>query len=201
MLWPSWINRARGVCGRSGNDNSHYFIKPSFPPQLQTNSPPLKKEHLHRRGQVDLKNMIPTLHRKHKKKCFLPSMGSTFSIFATPPQPNNHFFLGKITAEGCQKWQIVIPTLHEKQKQICFLRSMGSWFFTFVTYLDWYWHFWLDSPGSGRFASRFETFLTQFRPHHSRQGSRLREFTSQTPSNYPSLNHLSTTVSHLLTTY
>ena len=90
------------------------------------------------------------LHGKHKKKCFLRSMGSTFSIFSTPPQPNCHFFLGKITAEGCQKWQIVIPTLREKQKKISFLRSMGSRFFTFVTPLDWYWHFWLDSPGSGR---------------------------------------------------
>ena len=124
--------------------------QPCMAPQLQANSPPLKKCHLYTRGQVDFKNVIPMLRGKHKKKCFLRSMGSTFSIFSTPPQPNCHFFLGKITAEGCQKWQIVIPTLREKQKKISFLRSMGSRFFTFVTPLDWYSHFWLDSPGSGR---------------------------------------------------
>ena len=78
--------------------------------------PPLKKCHLYTRGQVDFKNVIPMLHGKHKKKCFLRSMGSTFLIFSTPPQRNSHFLGGKITAEGCQKWQIVIRTLREKQK-------------------------------------------------------------------------------------
>ena len=141
IVWPSWINRATSVCGRSGSDNSLYLINPWFPPQLQTNSPPLKKEHLYRRGQVDFKNVIPMLHGKHKKKCFLGSMGNTISIFVTPPQRNCHFFGGIITAEGYQKWLIVIPTLHENQKKKCFLRSMGSTFLSFETPPQWNCHF------------------------------------------------------------
>ena len=46
----------------------------------------LKKCHFHCRGQVNFKNVILTEHGKHKKKCFLRSMGNTFSSFATPPQ-------------------------------------------------------------------------------------------------------------------
>ena len=87
---------------------------------------PPKKCRFHRRGQVDFKNVILPLHEKHKQICFLQSTGSTILIFSTPLQRNEHFVLGKITAEGCQKWQIVIPTLHEKQKNICFLRSMEA---------------------------------------------------------------------------
>ena len=64
---------------------------------------PLKKCHFHRRGQVDFKNVLPMLHEKHKKMCFSRSMGSTFSTFATPPQRNDHLFVGIVTAEGCQK--------------------------------------------------------------------------------------------------
>ena len=76
---------------------------------------PSKKCHCHRRGQVDFKNVPPMLHEKHKKMCFSRSMGSTFSTFATPPQRNDHLFVGIITAEGCQKWQKKVPpTEHEK---------------------------------------------------------------------------------------
>ena len=110
--------------------------KPCTAPQLQANSPPLKKCHLYTGGQVDFKIMLLTLHEKHKKTCFIRSMGSTISVFATPPQRNEQFFFGKNTAEGCQKWQNMIPTLHEKQKQICFSRSMRSIIFIFATPLD-----------------------------------------------------------------
>ena len=60
--------------------------KPCTAPQLQANSPPLKKCHLYTRGQVDLKIVLLTLHEKHKKKCFIRSMGSTILISATPLQ-------------------------------------------------------------------------------------------------------------------
>ena len=100
---------------------SHIITKPCTAPQLQANSPPLKNYHLYTRGQVDFKNALLMLHEKHKKKCFPRSMGSTISTFATPPQQNEHFFFGKITAEGCQKWQNMILTLHEKQKKKTFL--------------------------------------------------------------------------------
>ena len=81
------------------------------------NSPPLKKCHFYRRGQDDSENVILTLHGKHKKMCFIRSMGSTFSTFATPPQRNDHFCFIKISAEVCQKSPNVIPTLHEKQNK------------------------------------------------------------------------------------
>ena len=35
-------------------------------------------------GCQKLQNVIPTLHEKQKKKCFIRSMGSVFLIFATP---------------------------------------------------------------------------------------------------------------------
>ena len=126
------------VSHRSENDISCPGAESCTAPQLQANSPPSKKLHLYRRGQVNFKNVILTEHGKHKKKCFLWSMGSTFLSFATPPQPNDHFLGGIISAEVCQKWQNVIPTLHEKQKQKCFLRSMRSNIFVFVTPLDGY---------------------------------------------------------------
>ena len=97
---------------------------------------PLKKCHLYTRGEIDFKNMLLTLHGKHKKICFMRSMGSTKSISVTPLQRNDHFWGGKISAEGCQKWQIVIPTLHEKQKKKRFSRSMRSIIFIFTTPLD-----------------------------------------------------------------
>ena len=81
------------------------------------NSPPLKKCHFYRRGQDDFENVIPTLHGKHTKMCFIRSMGSTFSTFTTPPQRNDHLFFVKSSVEGCQKSPNVIPTLHEKQKR------------------------------------------------------------------------------------
>ena len=191
MLWPSWINRAKSVCRCGGSDNSHSFMKPCLPSQLQTNSPPLKNCHLYCRGQVDFKNAIPMSHGKHKQICFLRSMGSTFSIFVTPPQPNDHFFWGIITAEGCQKWQIVIPMLHEKPTKNMLLTEHGKQIFDFcnpsrliLLFLAGFARFWPVLAGSGRLASRFVTFLSRFHPNYSRRGSRLREFTSQTPSNY-----------------
>ena len=92
--------------------------QPCTAPQLYTNSPHLKKYHLYTRGQIDFKNMTLPLHEKHKKKCFPRSMGSTKTIFATPPQRNTYFFFACFTAEGCQKWQNVLPTLHGKHKKV-----------------------------------------------------------------------------------
>ena len=129
----------------------HLAIHICTAPHVRLNSPPLKKCHFHRRGQVDFKNVLPMLHEKHKKMCFSRSMGSTFSTFATPPQRNDHFFLAIYTAEGCQKWQNVILPLHEKQKKLCFLRSTRIKFLIFVTPLDWFWRFFGNTPGSGRF--------------------------------------------------
>ena len=95
------------------------------------------------------------LHGKHNKKCFLRSMGSTFSIFSTPPQPNFHFCLGKITAEGCQKWQIAIPTLREKQNKKKLLTEHGKQIFHFCnpsrlifTFLVGFARFWPALAGS-----------------------------------------------------
>ena len=114
----------------------------------------VKKEHLYRRGQVDFKNVIPMLHGKHKKKCFLRSMGSTFSIFVTPRQRNSHCFLGTITAEGCQKWQIVIPTWHEKRQKKTLLTEHGKHIFHFcnpsrliLTFLAGFARFWPVQAG------------------------------------------------------
>ena len=83
-------------------------------PQLQANSPPLKKCHLYTRGQVDFKIMLLMLHEKHKKKCFIRSMRSTKLTFTTPLQRKYRFCFVIFTAEGCQKWQIVLLMLHEK---------------------------------------------------------------------------------------
>ena len=80
--------------------------KPCTAPQLQANSPPLKKLHLYTRGQVDLKIMLLTLHEKHKKKCFIRSMGSIISVFATPPQRNEHFFWAKTPQRGVRNGKI-----------------------------------------------------------------------------------------------
>ena len=109
-------------CNLDGKFSKEFVIwylarKTCTAPHVQLNSPPLKKCHFHHRGQIDFKNVLPMLHEKHKKMRFSRSMGSTFSTFSTPPQRNDHFFFGIITAEGCQKWQNVIPTLHEKQKK------------------------------------------------------------------------------------
>ena len=54
--------------------------KPCTAPQLQANSPPLKKCHLYTRGQVDFKNVILTLHEKHKKSVSYGAWEAQFSF-------------------------------------------------------------------------------------------------------------------------
>ena len=146
-IWPwKWLDTKSHYlccmnCILAGKISKEFEIrylarKPCTAPQLYANSPPLKKYHLYTRGQVDFKNMILPLHEKHKKKCFLRSMGSTISIFSTPLQRNIHFFFGKITAEGCQKRQNMILTLHEKQRKKRISRSMRSMILIFATPLE-----------------------------------------------------------------
>ena len=147
---------------------SHIITKPCTAPQLQANSPPLKKYHLYTRGQVDFKNALLMLHEKHKKKCFPRSMGSTISTFATPPQQNEHFFFGKITAEGCQKWQNMILTLHEKQKKNASRGAWEAWFWFLQPLsndIDTFSRIRPAEAGSGRFSCRFVTFRSKFHPH------------------------------------
>ena len=116
----------------------HHQEKICSAPQLQQLSPPLEKRHFYRGGQVNFKNDILTEHGKQKKICFLRSMGSTFSSFATPPQWNDNFFFAIYTAEGCKKLKNHILTEHGKQKKMCFIRSMGSIFLIFATPLESY---------------------------------------------------------------
>ena len=68
--------------------------------------------------------MIATLHEKHKIMCFLRSMGSTFSSFATPPQRNEYFLqnlhrgvpkVAKCDSHAaCEAKQNVLLMKHEK---------------------------------------------------------------------------------------
>ena len=53
---------------------------------------PLFFQHLYRRGVQKIENRIPTEHGKQKKICFIRSMGSIFSSFATPLERFAHFF-------------------------------------------------------------------------------------------------------------
>ena len=153
----------------------------------------------HRRIHPPLKNCIYTVGVKSiskmsflrsmgsTKKCFLRSMGSTFLSFATPPQLNDYFLGGIVSAEGCQKWQNVIPTLHEKQKkkklltkhgkQICHFCNPSRMILTFLPELVRFWpvlagsgRFWPALAGSGRFSSGFGPKWSDLTPPNTRRG-------------------------------
>ena len=160
---------------------SHIITKPCTAPQLQANSPPLKKYHLYTRGQVDFKNAFLMLHEKHKKKRFPRSMGSTISTFATPLQQNEHFFLAKSPQRGVKNGKIWFSRCMRNKKKM-FLAEHEKHDFNFCNpsrmilillagfarlrpALAGCGRLWPALAGSGRFSCRFETFRSKFHPH------------------------------------
>ena len=113
-----WLQRQRHFLKTSRKQ--HHEEKTCSALQLQQLSPFPWKCHFHRRGQVSFKNVILTEHGRHKKICFLRSMGSKYLSFATPPQWNAHFFFGIYTAEGCKKLKNRFLTEHGKPKKVLY---------------------------------------------------------------------------------
>ena len=89
--------------------------------------------------------MFPTEHGKH------------IFVFCNTSAAKRPLFFGIITAEGCQKCQIVIPTLHEKQKKSMLLTEHGKLIFHFcdpsrliLTFLAGFARLWPVLAGPGR---------------------------------------------------
>ena len=82
-------------------------------------------EHSRRRGVENIKTGTPTQHGDQKNKCFPPSMGITFLIFATSLARERQFRRMRFARIGaqrllmrCQKWQCFIRCVVKNKKKI-----------------------------------------------------------------------------------
>ena len=81
----------------------HHEEKTCSAPQLQQPSPPLKKCHFYRRGQVSFKNVILTEHGKHKKNMLLTEHGKQFFEFCNTSAVKHPLFFRHLYRRGVQK--------------------------------------------------------------------------------------------------
>ena len=72
-------------------------------PQLQAKLRPSGKSYVYRRVKTISRIRLPRSMGSTNKKCFLQSMGNTFSIFVTPAQRNCHFFFWHNHRRGVSK--------------------------------------------------------------------------------------------------